>query len=76
VASVLNDIGYTASQIEGVLSDVFSETTSAIESELSSLGFNSATIDAIGGAFTSFGDAVAGGLTSAGNAIVSFFKGW
>ena len=51
--------GATAAEINTVLSNTFHETVEAIGNLLSSLGFSSATIAAIGDAFTSFGNDVA-----------------
>ena len=42
-----------------MLEDVFGQAASAIANLLSSIGFNSSTINAIGGAFASFGKKVA-----------------
>ena len=58
VGQILDDIGETASQIAGALENVFNEAASAIGSLLSDLGFSNSTIDAIGGAFASFGEDV------------------
>ena len=63
-ARVLRAIGATAAEINTVLSTTFNQTVAAIGSLLSSLGFTNATIAAIGGAFTSFG-----------NDVVDFFEG-
>ena len=63
-ARVLLAIGATAAEINTVLSNTFNQTVAAIGSLLSSLGFTNATIAAIGGAFTSFG-----------NDVVDFFEG-
>lgn len=65
VAGVLESIGDTASQVEGVLENVFDEATSEVESILGDVGFSTADIDAIGGAFTSFGDDIASGFKKA-----------
>ncbi|MCU1393079.1 MAG: sle [Ilumatobacteraceae bacterium] len=59
VAQLLQSIGALASQIADVLTNTFHEAADAIGGVLSSLGFNSATIAAIGGAFTDFGNDVA-----------------
>ena len=58
-AAILQAIGATAAEINTVLSNTFHETVEAIGNLLSSLGFSSATIAAIGDAFTSFGNDVA-----------------
>ncbi|MDT4911147.1 MAG: hypothetical protein QOC66_275 [Pseudonocardiales bacterium] len=58
VASILKSIGETAAEIAGVLENVFNQAVSDVANLLSSIGFNNDTINAIGGAFTSFGQAV------------------
>ena len=59
VASVLKDIGEAASDIANVLGSVFGMVASDIANLLSSIGFDNSTIDAIGSAFSSFGQSVA-----------------
>jgi RHS repeat-associated protein len=59
VASILQDIGATAAEIAGILENVFNQAVSDIANLLSSMGFNNDTINAIGGAFESFGQSVA-----------------
>ena len=67
VSDVLKGIDATADQIAGVLTDVFHESTSAIEDILSSSGFLAGAINAIGGAFSSFGDDVSGVIDDIGS---------
>lgn len=64
-AQVLEDIGATAAEIAGVLEDTFNVATAEVIGFLSDLGFNDSTINAIGGAFTDFG-----------NDVADFFDSW
>ena len=59
VASILNGLGDAASTIADPLGSVFSTSPDDIGNLLSSIGFSNSTIDAIGGAFSSFGQSVA-----------------
>jgi RHS repeat-associated protein len=58
-AALLKGIGATAAQIGAVLTSVFNQATDAIAGLLSSIGFSNTAIQAIGGAFTDFGNDVA-----------------
>lgn len=73
VAQIFEDIGDAASTIESWLSNLPGEVTSTIESILSDIGFSSSVIDAIGGAFASFGSDVASAFESLGSDIASLF---
>lgn len=64
-ALVLQTIGASAEQIAAVLEDTFNVATAEIVGFLSDLGFDDTTINAIGGAFTDFG-----------NDVADFFDSW
>jgi hypothetical protein len=48
-----------------MLTSVFNDATSDIESVLGDIGFSSGDIDALGGAFSSFGEELASDIESA-----------
>jgi hypothetical protein len=61
---VLDAVGFSAADIAGALQGVFGEAASDVANILSGLGFSTSTIDAIGGAFSSFGQSVSDCFTS------------
>lgn len=73
IASILNSIGEAVSDIAGALENFYNQAASAVAGVLSDIGISSATIDAIGGAFSDFGNAVASGVTDAWNTVTSWF---
>lgn len=69
VATILNTLGYSATQIADELATVYGDATGAIASVLSDIGLSTSTIDAIGGAFSSFGS----DLSSGWSTVTSWF---
>ncbi|MHA3703392.1 RHS repeat-associated core domain-containing protein [Jatrophihabitans sp. YIM 134969] len=64
VAGVLKAIGVGAAEIASTLQNTFNQAVADVANVLSSIGFNNDTINAIGGAFASFGQDVADCFTS------------
>jgi len=63
-ASILKGLGFSAADIESELTSLYGSAASDIANILSSIGFSNATIDALGSAFSSFGQSVSNCFTS------------
>lgn len=73
IASTLNTIGEALEDVANALESAFNQTVNAVAGVLQAIGISTSTIDAIGGAFASFGNAIVSGVESAWHTISSWF---